>query len=104
MKRKLFTVVIEQDTGYVPGDYQVVSVGRTGLAHRLLLYLKSLIPVVDERQKPYRCGLSLGVKMTSSDYAKLMGLIGTPKADGHATMDLIPIPGPAGVASEDAVV
>ena len=104
MKRKLFTVVIEQNTGYVPGDYQVVSLTKTGLASRLMLFIKSLLPVNDEGHKPYKCGLSLGVKMTATDYARLMGLLEPPKADGHATMDLIPIPGPSGVASEDAVV
>jgi len=104
MRRELFTIVIERDNGYVLGSYHVVDVVQTGWISRLILYVKSLLPAKDERLKPYKCGLSLGVKMTPGDYAKLTGLIKTPKADGHATMDLIPIPGPEGVASEDAVV
>ena len=95
---QLIQVIIEQDISHIPGRLNVVSVSRVGAWGRFWIKIKQAFntsePVLDTR---FRSGLSVGVRLTTANYAKLMGMtaVAAPAHDqGFATMDMIPMPNP----------
>lgn len=91
-------IIIKRDGDPLLGHFEVVGIRRLNRLEQAWYAIRRAIASAFSRSKPlarFKAGLSVAVRMTTDDYAKIMGMAIVPDPEqGHATLDLIPTPNP----------
>lgn len=91
-------IIVKRDGDPLLGHLEVVGIRKLNWFEWAWHTLRCAIASKLRRRKPparFKAGLSVAVRMTTDNYAQLMGMDIVPDPEqGHATLDLIPTPNP----------